>query len=287
MAARTGPLLAPEKPRAGRGGVAAGVLAADWLWIERPGALLLGRPGADGDVLGHLLDHFDHRRPARRIPVVDAGFAGAAHQHGVGQDSGIGHAGLDSRVDFSVLRAFGGRAHRAARIGSSGAGDSADFFYTHRAGIRDRLEDGIHGWISCHYEFAAGADVHGLGIAVPDGHRARLGAGADVGQPADLFDIAVESHAGDAEYATGSDDEPAGDPGIRFGAAGGLGNHGCPEDHAQHGMKIVGLDVRRTPWSARDALVPQPDRRVSASYTTQTGRRGRRPRTRGSAPRTP
>src|ERR1017187_5290342 len=38
------------------------------------------------------------------------------------------------------------------------------------------------------------------------------------------------------------------------------------------------------PWSARDALVPLPEPTISASCRAPAGRRGRRPRTRGSAP---
>src|ERR1035441_9761496 len=41
--------------------------------------------------------------------------------------------------------------------------------------------------------------------------------------------------------------------------------------------------VGRTPWSARDAPVPLPARRIKSSHSS-TGRPGGRPRTRGSAP---
>ena len=75
VAARNGALLAAEEPRAQRGGVAADLLAADRLRLQRPGALLLRDAGADGDVLRHLLHHLDHRRPPRRLSALHAGVA--------------------------------------------------------------------------------------------------------------------------------------------------------------------------------------------------------------------
>ena len=117
------------------------------------------------------------------------------------------------------------------------SGDPADLFHAHRAGIRDCMEDGIHGRVSRHNESAAGADVDGIGIAVPHGHGARLGAGSDVGQPTDVFDIVAESHTGDAECATRSGDELAGNGGVRVGAAVGVRHAGGAKIDAQCGMR--------------------------------------------------
>ena len=78
LAARTGPLLAAEEPGAGRGGFAADFLAGDRFWLGRTAGILFpGHGGVDGDVFRHFLDDLDHRRPARRLPAFDAGFAGA------------------------------------------------------------------------------------------------------------------------------------------------------------------------------------------------------------------
>src|SRR6266700_2712633 len=80
MAARAGALLAAEKPRARRGGVAADFLGCDRLWLRRKRSEILFSRNhrADGDVFGDLLHDDDHRRPARGLSPFHAGIAGLA-----------------------------------------------------------------------------------------------------------------------------------------------------------------------------------------------------------------
>ena len=168
----------------------------DRLRLQRPGALLFRRAGADRDVLRHLLHHLHHRRSPRRFPALHAGLARAPHQHGAGQDPGRRHAGLDSGPHLSGLRAAGRRrSHPPARAGSGGRRHFSDFLHAHRPGFCDRLENGVHLRLPRHHEPAAGAHVDGFRLAFPHGHRARMGESHHVGEPADLLDRPVEPPA--------------------------------------------------------------------------------------------
>src|ERR1019366_5708824 len=155
--------------------------------------------GADRDVLGDLLHHLDHRGPPRRVSVVHAGIARAPNQPGIGQDSGLGDAGMDSRTHLPGVRPSGGGPHRPDGTPPRGGRHLSDLIYADRARLRDRLEDGIHFRVPRHHEPATGADVDGIGIALPVGHRAWMDQGRHVGESADLFDLAVEPRVADAE----------------------------------------------------------------------------------------
>ena len=175
-----------------------------WLLIgyglERSRPLLLRVAGADGDVLRDLLDDLDHRGPPRRLSALDDGLARAAHQPGAGQDPGLGHTGVDPGPDLSLLRAAGRSRDRSSLdLIPIAAAIFLISLHPDRPRLRDRLADGIHRRLPRHHEPAAGADVDGLGLAVPHGDRARLDHGDHVGQPADLLDRAAQSHAAPAQ----------------------------------------------------------------------------------------
>src|SRR5262249_37162941 len=110
--------------------------------------------------------------------------------------------------------------------------------HPHRPWFRHRLENGLHVRFPCHHEPAAGADVDGLRLALPHGHRARLGEGDHVDQPVDLLHRAAEPYAEPAERLTRMVREFRRYGGLRSGSPARLGYDGSPQTDQEFGVKV-------------------------------------------------